>query len=132
MGKTNYVLLDEALRRLGSPPKDFHWKDIQQEAAKTDPSIASSSADSIGATLAFRSINVRGRATIPGDFDREDGWNQYPCFLKTRPATYRALSDDGRQCFAKLWKDKHPLLRKPEYDVSEWDDLMKSQDPPVS
>ncbi len=118
---TNSERLDEAARELGSPPKELRLDEILQRARALFREMASTSRDSASATMDFQTINVRGRANAPGDFERSDRWNRSPAFVKARPGVYRRLSQDERTTFHRLWQAGERMLRRESFDASEWE-----------
>lgn len=123
---TNFDRLDAAAKALGSPPATIRLGEVLARAASMFPEMAAVGADSAAATMDFQTMNVRGRASKPGDFKASARWNRSPAFLKVGPGVWRRLSDAERAALAKLWVQGAPLLRKPEFDASEWDRLVGS------
>ncbi len=124
---SNYDRLDEAAKQLDSPPRELRLDDIIRRARALYPEMASSPRDGLSATMDYQTINVRGRASKPGDFAKSDRWNRSPAFLKVAPGVYRRLSDEERALFRKLFDGGEPLVRKESFDPAEWDALAKKQ-----
>jgi hypothetical protein len=121
----NFERLDEAAKELGSPPRELPLDDIIRRAKALYPEMASSSKDSLSATMDFQSINVRGRANTPGDFSKSDRWNRSPAFLKVGRGIYRRLSEDERAVFRKLFDSGNTLLRQEAFDSADWGRLVE-------
>lgn len=119
----NFERLDAAAKELGSPPRELPLDDIIRRAKALYLEMASSSKDSLGASMDFQSINVRGRANTPGDFAKPDRWNRSPAFLKVGRGIYRRLSEDERAVFRKLFDSGNTLLRQEAFDAADWDRL---------
>lgn len=123
MAESNYDRLDEAAAALGSPPKELSLDQILGKARELYAAMASTKRDSASATMDYQCINVKGRASSPGDFNKPDRWNKKPRFIKVRPGVYRRLSDEERQAFARFWGKGEALLRRESFEPREWDSL---------
>ena len=123
---TNFECLDEAARALGSPPAGLRIAEILTRAGALFPAMANVSKDSASATMDYQTINVRGRASRPGDFRSGDRWNRSPAFIKVDRGVWRRLSDSERTGFQKLWTSDAPLLRQESFDASEWESLTRT------
>lgn len=121
----NYERLDEAAQKLGSPPHELTLDDIIRRAKALYPEMESSSRDSLAATMDFQSINVRGRANKPGDFEQSDRWNRNPAFVKIGRGLYRRLSEEERMLFRRLFDGGDTLLRREAFDAADWDALLR-------
>ncbi len=120
MLSNGYDYLDEAARLLGSPPLTFTAGEVIAALWAGFPETRRRTKASLGASLDFSTINVRGRASRPGDFSRRDRWNRAPAFLRVGRGLYRRLSEDERAAFARLWSRGEPLLRRESFDEAEW------------
>lgn len=118
---TNYERLDAAAAALGSPPATFDVREVLGRAQEMFPELARVKPDSASASCDYQTINVRSRASKPGDFELPDRWNRTPCFLKVRTGIWRRLSEDERAAFARLWSDGDPLLRREAFTAAEWE-----------
>ena len=121
---TNYDRLDEAAKQLGSPPAELPLDDIIRRAKALHPEMASSPRDGLSATMDYQAINIRGRASAQGDFEKSDRWNRSPAFLKVGRGVYRRLSEAERRVFRQLWDAGETLLRRESFDAAEWDRLI--------
>jgi hypothetical protein len=127
-GMTNYECLDEAAKALGSPPAGLRITEILNRAVALFPAMASVSKDGASATMDFQTINVRGRASRPGEFSAADRWNRSPAFIKVDRGVWRRLSEEERTTFKKLWINGEQLLRQESFDSSEWNALLEGRD----
>jgi hypothetical protein len=125
-GMTNFDYLDQAAKELGSPPTGLRIGEILDRAAQLFPAMANVSKDSASASMDFQTINVRGRASYPGDFDAPDRWNRSPAFIKVARGVWRRLSEEERAVFATLWRKREPLLRQESFDAADWDQVFRS------
>jgi hypothetical protein len=119
--RTDYDRLDEIGRQSGSPPRELHLDEIIRRAIELLPYFQNKRADSVSATMDFRTINARDRAHNAGDFERSDDWNRDPRFIRVGRGIYRRLSEAERERFKRLWQSNEPLVRKPSFAAAEWD-----------
>lgn len=122
--KNSYEYLDEVARQIGSPPRELTMSELLSALRSRFPEMAGKSNDSLSASMDFQTINVRGRASTPGDFNRPDHWNRFPAFLKTGRGVYRRLSDHERTEFRRLWAAGDPLLRRESFEATDWERLL--------
>jgi hypothetical protein len=122
---SNYERLDEAAKQLSSPPHELTLDDIIRRAKALYPEMASSPRDGLSASMDYQSINVKGRASGPGDFEKSDRWNRSPAFLKVGRGIYRRLTEEERALFRKLFDGGETLLRREAFDAAEWDALVR-------
>ena len=122
---SNYERLDDAAKQLGSPPRELPLDDIIRRAKADNPEMASSPRDGLSASMDYQCINVKGRASKPGDFAKSDRWNRNPAFLKVGRGIYRRLSEEERALFRKLFDSGEALLRREAFDTAEWDALVR-------
>jgi len=123
MAGSNYDRLYAAAEALGSPPKELSLDQVLGKARELYAEMTSTKRDSASATMDYQCINVKGRASTPGDFNKPDRWNKSPAFIKLRPGGYRRLSAEERQSFARLWGKGEALLRRESFEPREWDTL---------
>ena len=108
--------LVDAATRMG---KEFERREILVRVRQIHPTLRVTSDDSLAATIAYHTVNMRSRFPNAGDPHKVASWMSEPRFYRTRPGYYRLLTSEEQQVFKDAIAKQVPLVFSDEWTLAE-------------